>query len=602
MLYQPIRQFWIDKIKNQIVALSVDPTTLDQGADWESKLNGIVNSVDVIENYGRSIFKDVFDKAGRMVPNLLITPAENYDKVLKDSIFEMEQKYFELVEVYQNRIGVDPTNPTLATDASGNNIIINGDIIPKWKYKINEIISEPRTRLTDIPVGSDLETLLYHDKLYEEIVNELPDLISQNLAVPVQPDFFNYKWPWEVNAVEVNNLKGIRSNYDSVNDNLTKIDNELGILNAGSVDSSIVRDLKVLKGGVRSIYDKLLINPNRDYLPKNWAARLVNIRELKAREAQIKAICGLNATDPMPPSSWVSDFIKCRKFFLNDLKIADLSNLPTIPAGEDLQTLLDYKTNHTCTSPCTLTHCPAPNIHTLYNSVKAESDEYWRIYNKLSGKVSDNELQTLLDAIPTCPHTDYDTIKSERDTLKTENTQLKEHQCDCESKVAEKEKEIITKIITDLSLSTERERENVLEAVITEIKNKITPPSDSSKESKITELETEITKLKAPKSLSDLPISKEVKEEVIKISQELGLTKEYQTKLESAKSYQELSTLQQQAFQEKLNSEVDSRKSSVYLNYGLGALTLGSLLILAYILVKRTKNDFSGIGGKEKKE
>ena len=140
-----------------------------------------------------------------------------------------------------------------------------------------------------------------------------------------------------------------------------------------------------------------------------------------------------------------------------------------------------------------------------------------------------------------------------------------------------------------------------MEAVITEIKGKLTPPVDNSKDNKITELKAEISNLKAPKSLKELPISQEVKAEVIKMSQELGLTAQSCVKLENATSYQELSTLQQQAFQEKLNSEIDSRKSSNYLNYGLGALTLGSLVVLAWMLIKRT-NFTPEIGSKEKKE
>jgi hypothetical protein len=198
--------------------------------------------------------------------------------------------------------------------------------------------------------------------------------------------------------------------------------------------------------------------------------------------------------------------------------------------------------------------------------LKTNSDNYDRIHTKLNGKVSDSELQALLDAIPSCPHTDYDAVKSERDTLKTENTQLKEHNCDCASQVAQKEQEIITKIITDLGLTTERERENLLDAVITEIKTKLAPPSDNADKQKISELETKLATLQSPKSLTDLPISQEVKAEVIKISQELGLTAQSCAKLESASSYQELSNFQKEAFQEKLNSEIDSRKSANYLN------------------------------------
>jgi len=79
--------------------------------------------------------------------------------------------------------------------------------------------------------------------------------------------------------------------------------------------------------------------------------------------------------------------------------------------------------------------------------------------------------------------------------------------------------------------------------VITEIKAKLTPPTDTTdKDNKITELQEQINNLQAPKTLKDLPISKGVKEEVIKISQELGLTAQSCAKLEKATSYQELSS------------------------------------------------------------
>ncbi len=146
---------------------------------------------------------------------------------------------------------------------------------------------------------------------------------------------------------------------------------------------------------------------------------------LTTRENEIKHALNWNSVLP----NWQNIIRKVNDYCANNLKIIDFNNLPIIPTGEDLASLL------------------------------TKSAEYTRIHTKLNGKISDSELQALIDAIPTCPHTDYDTIKSERDNLKTENTQLKEHQCDCASKIAAKETEIITKIITDLSLSTERERE-----------------------------------------------------------------------------------------------------------------------------------------------
>jgi len=217
-------------------------------------------------------------------------------------------------------------------------------------------------------------------------------------------------------------------------------------------------------------------------------------------------------------------------------------------------------------------------------SLLTKHNEYTRIHTKLNGKISDNELQALLDAIPTCSHTDYNSIKQERNTLQTENTQLKEHQCDCDSKVQAKETEIITKIITDLSLSTEREREreSLLEAVITEIKTKLTPPTANGKEkelaakqSKITELETEITKLKTGKPQN------EVVEKITEFSKQLNLSESQISELKTADSYQSLFAAQSKMVESKLNSEVQEKNHAQTLNYVLGAISLGSLLILA---------------------
>jgi len=204
-----------------------------------------------------------------------------------------------------------------------------------------------------------------------------------------------------------------------------------------------------------------------------------------------------------------------------------------------------------------------------------------------------------LNKVSNCSHTDYDVIKQERDDLKTENTELKEHECD--SKVAQKEKEIITKIITDLSLSTERERENLLEAVITEIKGKLTPPTGNSKElaakqSKITELETEITKLKAGKPQN------EVVEKITEFSKQLNLSENQISELKKADSYQALFAVQSKMVESKLNSEVQEKNHAQTLNYVLGAISLGSLLILAWVLINGTKNNLLGIKSKKEKD
>ena len=100
--------------------------------------------------------------------------------------------------------------------------------------------------------------------------------------------------------------------------------------------------------------------------------------------------------------------------------------------------------------------------------------------------------------------------------------------------------------------------------------------------------------------MKDLPISQGIKEEVIKISQELGLTAQSCAKLEKATSYQELSSLQKQAFQEKLDKEVNSKNTANYLNWALGALTLGSLMVLAWMIMKQNKDSFPKADKEEK--
>ena len=89
--------------------------------------------------------------------------------------------------------------------------------------------------------------------------------------------------------------------------------------------------------------------------------------------------------------------------------------------------------------------------------------------------------------------------------------------------------------------------------------------------------------------MKDLPISQGIKEEVIKISQELGLAAQSCAKLEKATSYQELSSLQKQAFQERLEKETNDKNSANSLNWALGILTLGSLLVLAWMIMKQNK-------------
>jgi len=181
------------------------------------------------------------------------------------------------------------------------------------------------------------------------------------------------------------------------------------------------------------------------------------------------------------------------------------------------------------------------------NLLKTNSDHYNRIHTKLGGKVSDTELDTLLNTPPQCSHTDYDTIKSERDTLKTENAELKD-----------KEKTILEKLITDCNLGIDKN--STLDQVITKIKG-FSPTSPTENSAKITELEQQKSQLETQlaekeKTITELQSQKpteEIKSEIIESSKQLGLfSSEFQQKLSKVSSYQELSQLQQEAVKEKL--------------------------------------------------
>ena len=90
-------------------------------------------------------------------------------------------------------------------------------------------------------------------------------------------------------------------------------------------------------------------------------------------------------------------------------------------------------------------------------------------------------------------------------------------------------------------------------------------------------------------------------EKITEFSKQLNLSESQISELKKADSYQALFTAQSKMVESKLNSEVQEKNHAQMLNYVLGAISLGSLLILAWILVKRTKF-IPKIGSEEKKE
>jgi hypothetical protein len=170
-------------------------------------------------------------------------------------------------------------------------------------------------------------------------------------------------------------------------------------------------------------------------------------------------------------------------------------------------------------------------------ALQAKADNYDRIHAKLSGRVSDAELDNLLTP-PPCSHADYDNIKNERDTalasLVTAQTDLTRITGERDIAITEKdtaisdlstkELSIVEKIITECELGTDTEK--TLDKVIIRIKELI-------KDSDI--------------------INPTIKDEVIKISKELKLADNFQQELSNATTYSSLINIQKQAFSSKLS-------------------------------------------------
>ncbi|KLL03035.1 MAG: hypothetical protein MRERV_56c007 [Mycoplasmataceae bacterium RV_VA103A] len=169
-----------------------------------------------------------------------------------------------------------------------------------------------------------------------------------------------------------------------------------------------------------------------------------------------------------------------------------------------------------------------------------------------------------------CKNGDYVTIKQQLDQQK-EN--YKTH-------LAEKEKQIISQIITECQLGLNPD--SVLEAVVTRIKELINKGPDSqviaNLQQQLKEKEQIIADLSKP--------SEEIKEQLVKLSQELGLSDQVQQSLQSATSYSELVSKQNQVFSEKIQGVIKQKQMAQNWNIGLGVLSGVSLLVLAWLVVE----------------
>lgn len=211
------------------------------------------------------------------------------------------------------------------------------------------------------------------------------------------------------------------------------------------------------------------------------------------------------------------------------------------------------------------------NANSKISNLQTKADEYDRIHSKLGGRVSDSQLDNLL-APPPCSHTDYDAIKTERDaaltnltTITSERDAVIIERDNLTSQLTAKESTIIEKIITDCELGTDTEK--TLEKVIIRIKQLI-KDNDT--------------------------INPTVKSEVVKISKELGLGNDFQTKISETTTYSNLIDIQKQAFTSKLSessSEVSKYKTRSNWATAVGGLSFAATLILTYLLLRKNQEE-----------
>jgi len=555
MIHQRIKNFWINKINGLIANYSLDPNNLKEGANWAKKLQAL-KKWEEVEQYGEDMCLDIYNEALQIAPNPIVAPAEQYDELLLDAFSDLEAEFEKkdvgLKQVGQNLktiLGLAPTdkvpndwNTKLAKKAdldAANNTIAKAEIYLG--------LTANNKKLEDIMDAGDLNNVANPVNPHPDYL-ELPDSLEALAYWYRESDKL---FDTRADGLEIFTYNPLTGNPLAIDlnlvENYAQAPNRLGLtdFSAATITAKLgTNKLSDIPSG-KTLTDLLTAGatcPN----PAHHANYNTINNTLNAYQDGFRQVLELNPTDPLPDN------------------LNDLANLYNGKSGT--QTVPELKT---------------------------KADHYDRIHTKLSGKVSDSELDNLLNNSPSCSHTDYDAIKQERDQLKTDKDN---HKCDCDSKVKAKETEILTKIITDCGLATERERENLLEAVITEIKGKIKPPTDT-KDNKIAELEAQINKLQTPQSLKEIKVSEAVKNEIVEISKDLGLTSQ---QLASASSYQELAILQSQAFKSKLSSEISDKKSAEYLNIGLGVLCMGSLVALAWILIKQNKGLKIGGNGDNK--
>ena len=345
------------------------------------------------------------------------TAKEEYNNILQETFGDLEVQNIDLINVFQSKIGVDPTDDTLVDDKNNS--------VPQWKYVINQRIISNESKLADIPNGTNLAELLYRNDLFNEITgeNSLPNLLS-NVTSENSVNKYGYCWTYKVdseklqeyknsqtivNKIKVTDISNLFFNEDStINEKTLEIITlSLSSCSSNNVTADLAQaQLTIAKAEkYLRLNDKKLVdvmdanNPNYMKLPTSlWALKKWYLENDKIIEGQKS---GLDMFDYNLSNEKLIDGFNLDKIenYAKAPKRLGLTDFAadTITSKLGISRLSDIPTNQTLTD--LINHvCPTTLTHNDYNDRYTESEQFRRINSKLNNKISDAELDILQNA------------------------------------------------------------------------------------------------------------------------------------------------------------------------------------------------------------
>jgi len=248
---------------------------------------------------------------------------------------------------------------------------------------------------------------------------------------------------------------------------------------------------------------------------------------LNVLRSEMRKVLGISSGSL--PNSWRTDLAS---------KLGG-KNLKDIPTGQTLKSLIDLFGTDKGTLQNQLTQAKAElDKQKDYDTIKAERDNLKQQLDAIKSELglgNDATQKQITDEInnlkgrPTtsCAHTDYDAIKSERDRLKTEN---------------------------------------------------------ENKDRKISELEN--ANKENMGAITKKALAKSTKVNLAKWG--VNVSNNQKETIQDSVSAEKVEEVRNKIINDEFNKLKDEKNNSFYLNVGLGALTIGSLLILGWLIMRET--------------